>query len=129
MASTVAAPTHEGQKETVAPLQQNPLSGLCILGCRVDVCLRRSAFKAKQKADFPFEDEASALSKRTHAHIQSHTHRSENTGTYLGETRVALALTSTVLLLPVLSYASCRPVAGESLTCQSKGSFQFVHQI
>lgn len=108
----------------VAPLQQTPLSGLCILGCIVEMRLRRSSFKAKHKADFLFRMRQSPCLTAHTLTYKNHTHRSKDAGTYLRETRVILALTSTVLLLPVLSYTSCWPVGRKSSICKSRGRFQ-----
>ncbi len=67
----------------VAPLQQTSLSGLCIPGCIVGMCLRRCSFKAKHKADFLFRMRHSSCLTATHTHTHTHTHTYETTPTEL----------------------------------------------
>lgn len=120
----------------VVPLQQTPLSGLCILGCIVGMCLGRCSFKAKHKADSLFSMRHSPCLTATHTHTRArartqtltyknHTHRAGDAGTYLRETSVAFALTSTVLLFPVLSYASCWPVERNGLFVSQQADCSF----
>lgn len=112
------------ERQFVAPLHQSPLSILCIYGCIVRMCLRWSSFKAKHKAHFLVRMRHNPCpTTHTHTHTyKNHTHRAADADTYLRETRVALALTSTVLLLPVLSYASW-PVG------EKQADFSFTYRI
>lgn len=126
IASRVAAHLlmRHSERQFVAPLHQSPLSILCIYGCIVRMCLRWSSFKAKHKAHFLVRMRHSpcpTTHTRTHTY-KNHTHRAADADTYLRETRVALALTSTVLLLPVLSYASW-PVG------EKQADFSFTYRI
>lgn len=71
IASRVAADPlmRHGKRLFAAPPQQTHLSGLCIRGCIVGMCLRRSSFKAKHQANFLFRMRRSPyLTAHTYTH-------------------------------------------------------------